>query len=368
MVFTLTLKNLPFEKLGNQVVYTESEYDEKVNRYIQKNYEAIKENFKSNGLEFIYLPKLLEELKNKEIIRYNAPYAERLRDDIAISSDFMLQFMVNPEEKKSIHPSLVYFCYQDYSKDNVFVYKGVELNSGSGYKKTDNLSNILLIVTCEKSEPSIWDKAFAGLKNFNKEIVEEENDAYKESALPKRYIRPKESEEDFDSETQEMIKELKEKIEKLKLAGVPEYLLLNWVYGEEKLSRLFISKEYRIFLTDYDNAEVELRPLPKTLFFLYLRHPEGIRFKDLSDYHDEIVTIYKAVKLGFYNLTEAQVSIDLLCNSTKNSASEKSHHIRCRFSDKMKERIAKNYCIEGPQAGTKKIVLPRDMVTWEKPI
>ncbi len=344
MMFTLELKNLPFEKLKNQVIYTEGEYNEDVNRYIQKNYDAIKAKFKESCLEFIYLPKLMEELGDEVVLKYNAPYAERLRDDVNVSSDFMLQFLVDPKDKKDFAPSLIYFYCEDYSNDKVFIYKGVDLNSGSGYRKTNDLSNILSFMKSDEYEE------------------------YCESALPKRYIKRKKSEENFDSETMAMIEEWKAKTEQLKKVGVSEYLLSQWVYGEVKLSRLHISKDYRIFLTDYGNMEVDIMPLPKTLFFLYLRHPEGIRFKDLIDYYDELIEIYKAVKLGFYNIQEARESMKLLCDSTKNSASEKSFYVRKCFGDVFKEHIAKNYTIEGPQAETKRIALPRDLVTWDKPI
>lgn len=45
MYFTLGLKELPFEQAKRQVIYTEGEYNVEVNRFIQKNYDAIRSCF-----------------------------------------------------------------------------------------------------------------------------------------------------------------------------------------------------------------------------------------------------------------------------------------------------------------------------------
>lgn len=379
-MFTLELKDLPFEQMEEQIIYTEGEYNEEVNRYILQNYDNIKRRFKERGKEFLYMPKLMEELRAQDVVRYNAPYAERLNEDVTIGNDFLLQFMVHPEDKKKVQPSLLYF----YTETNKYVsqYKGFELTPKSGYKDTNDLSNILAEIIADGSEQisfsldkdTFWEKAFKGLTDFSKKIVEaeyDESETFEESASVNRCIIPKKEkeEEEFDSETLQMIEDARTIYEKLVQRGIPEYILQKKIiYGEEKLSRLFVSKDYHIFLTDYNNEEVVMRPMPKMLFFLYLRHPEGIRFKSLIDYKDEMLEIYKAVKQGFYNLDEAKNSISILCDPLKNSASEKTFHIKAAFEKTIKTRLAKEYCINGPQGGTKTIALPRDMVTWEKPI
>ena len=96
MFFTLGLNKLPFEPQKEQIIYVENEYSKPVNNYIQKNYEAIRSHFKKNGLEFIYMPKLMEKVKSPEFIMYNAPYAEGIKEDVNFTSDFLLQFMAHP--------------------------------------------------------------------------------------------------------------------------------------------------------------------------------------------------------------------------------------------------------------------------------
>lgn len=45
-----------------------------------------------------------------------------------------------------------------------------------------------------------------------------------------------------------------------------------------KFSRITITKDCSVFLTDYDNKEVKMEPMTKAVYLLYLRHPEGIAF------------------------------------------------------------------------------------------
>lgn len=48
------------------------------------------------------------------------------------------------------------------------------------------------------------------------------------------------------------------------------------------LSSLFITRDRRIYLRDFNNLEVRMDHISKALYFLYLRHPEGIRVKDAA--------------------------------------------------------------------------------------
>ena len=65
----LKFKQLPFTPEQGQVIYIESEYNKKLNKFIRNNYESLKSDFAEKGLRFCYLPLLAEET-----IRYNAPY------------------------------------------------------------------------------------------------------------------------------------------------------------------------------------------------------------------------------------------------------------------------------------------------------
>ncbi|GEM_PF-4651730 len=44
--------------------------------------------------------------------------------------------------------------------------------------------------------------------------------------------------------------------------------------------------------------EITMYPLPKAVYFLFLRHKEGILFKNLTDYTKELTEIYCSIKGG----------------------------------------------------------------------
>ena len=69
----------------------------------------------------------------------------------------------------------------------------------------------------------------------------------------------------------------------LKAIGVPLLEELRIEAAKGKLSRLVITKDYRFVLADYNHQEVELQPVHKAVYLLFLAHPEGIEFKQLAD-------------------------------------------------------------------------------------
>lgn len=59
-----------------------------------------------------------------------------------------------------------------------------------------------------------------------------------------------------------------------------------------KESKMVIDIDFNIYLPLY-NIKIEMAPFPKSLYFLILRHPKGIRRDHLIDYRDEWDSIYR---------------------------------------------------------------------------
>ena len=64
------------------------------------------------------------------------------------------------------------------------------------------------------------------------------------------------------------------------------------------VSRLRVTPDCRLFLTDYGDAEIKMSPLAKAVYLLFLNHPAGIRLKDIGDYREELQEIYLKIKPG----------------------------------------------------------------------
>ena len=92
--------------------------------------------------------------------------------------------------------------------------------------------------------------------------------------------------------------------------------------NQVKLSRLTITKEYFIILSDNGNKEVKMEPLVKAIYLLFLKHPEGLTFKQLPDYREELTKIYAQLRPFDLN-NQALKSIEDVTNPLLNSINEK---------------------------------------------
>ena len=124
------------------------------------------------------------------------------------------------------------------------------------------------------------------------------------------------------------------------------------------LSKLVIDERKRIFLPDFGNIEIKLRPLEKTLYLFYLNHPEGVGLSFLRGKREELYEIYTSLS-SIGNLQEMKNRIDDMTNITSNSAAEKISKIKAAFVKAIGEELAKNYYIQGGNGEVKKISLDR---------
>ena len=131
-----------------------------------------------------------------------------------------------------------------------------------------------------------------------------------------------------------------------------------------KLSKLSIAKDGTILLTDYQK-EIKMEPIVKAIYLLFLKHPEGIAFKCLPNYRQELADVYQKIKP--FGLTERAIrSIEDVTNPLLNSINEKCSRIRAAFLAEVDATLLDQYVITGKSGEAKKIALPRDLVVWEE--
>ena len=116
-------------------------------------------------------------------------------------------------------------------------------------------------------------------------------------------------------------------------------------------------------MIDYDNIEIELTPLPKTLFIFMLRHPEGLLLKELYLHRKELIEIYG--KIGNrLDMSAIQNSIYDMTDARSNSINEKCSRIKEAFIYKIDDSLARNYYITGTKSEPKSIILDRSLVIF----
>ena len=162
----------------------------------------------------------------------------------------------------------------------------------------------------------------------------------------------------------------------LKAISVPVLEQLRIEAARATLSPLVITEDYRFLLPGYGNREVQLSPIHKALYLLFLNHPEGIEFKNLSDHREELLALYRKIgnRIAPDKITE---TVNRLSNPLDNAINEKCSRIKAAFSDLIDEYQADYYIINSHvkrhQGSSMKlwferlkiINLPRELVIYQ---
>lgn len=163
----------------------------------------------------------------------------------------------------------------------------------------------------------------------------------------------------------------------LQAIGMSNLELLRLEAARAQLSQLLITSDYRFLLPDYGNKEVEMSPIHKALYLLFLNHPDGIESKHLSDHRDELLSIYMRVS-SWLDIDKVYDVVDRLVDPLDNAFNEKCSRIKAAFAAIMDEYSAAYYAISGHKLRhisassrvwyeRKKIItLPRELVVWEE--
>ena len=115
--------------------------------------------------------------------------------------------------------------------------------------------------------------------------------------------------------------------------------------------RLLVNGDLKVVLPEYDEMEIEMPAMCRTLYILFLKQRklggDGIVLKNIDEYRDDIIDIYSMVKPGADH-DRVVVSVENLCDPMNNSLNQTISRInRCVrnvITDKM---LAQNYCITG---------------------
>ena len=340
------LENNRFEfslqgKLGpKELIYVASEDDKGLTELFETRPEVLEGWGQMIGFHIVYLPLLIQKLRDKRVLQYRAPYLNDVElSDISIGNDFLLQYLDNPSDKGKIKQGFI---------------RTEDIRRGSDGK--DKATNRFYPLSSKSGEP-LGDQ----LHRIGKQISLEkgQHDRYLEAQAHSR-----DEWGDGEEDINELMEEVRERINRLRQRGIAEYLLEQLIHPDNRLSRLVVTKDWRILLPDYNDLEIKMEPLVKAVYLLFLRHPEGIAFKQLPDFREELTGIY--VRLRPSGLTDrAMQSIEDVTNPMLNSINEKCARIRAAFVGQFDDYMAKSYYVDGRRGEAKRIALPRDLVVWE---
>lgn len=105
---------------------------------------------------------------------------------------------------------------------------------------------------------------------------------------------------------------------------------------------LYIDNNYNIILPEHGNINIKLDPLPKSLYILFLRHPEGFLLKHIAQYATELEVIYRVVSARRNNTVIKRI-ITEITNPTNNMLHKNLSIIRAAFIKALGLEEAQNY-------------------------
>lgn len=197
-----------------------------------------------------------------------------------------------------------------------------------------------------------------------------------------------------DERARLIARQIRELVKKLQVMGRDDLLLqaitvptleqLRTEAARGTLRRLIVKRDGRLFLEGNKNigngsnntVEVQLSPVHRAVYLLFLRHEEGIEFKRLSEYHDELLSLYDRI-CPEGDQDKKRETVERLTNPLDNAINEKCSRIKSVFTSLMDDYSASYYIISSQSKQfdptsprrwfrrLKVITLPRNLVVCE---
>ena len=126
----------------------------------------------------------------------------------------------------------------------------------------------------------------------------------------------------------------------------------------QPLERVHFNYDGKLFVGD---KKVELNPICRALYKLFLNHPEGIELPRLSDHREELHGYY--LNMATHTNRDVLVKrIHALCDPRENSINEKLSTINKSFERLLGKQVSLPYQVVGVRGEAKKINLRREFV------
>ena len=326
--------NKPYVLTSDQILYVEKEYCPEINSFITGHYSELCGIFRIYDFDFCYIPFICRSIRTPLMQRYYTPY-DRLSSVKETTSSFPLQYI---DGKLPELPAL--FCW----KDGKII--SLHIDSSDIRKSFDDIARYI------EEKHDLSDVFYSSVPGIDDSFL-----------LPDYYENK--ADYTFNEEVERLISDVRSKISELyEVYGIKEEILMELLHPEVKLSRMVITNDYRILLTDYGNLEIKMTPLVKAVYFLFLRHPEGIIFKSLPDYRVELLNIYTRLS-GRSSEYDIRKSVEDATCPYNNSINEKCARIKQAFISEFHEYLARYYYIDGIYGRPKTIALDRNLVEWQ---
>jgi hypothetical protein len=366
-----------FDVPYNYVIYFEKEQNVELSLYIRSNYEMLKTKFETNGLNFIYLPLIhTSTIKIEEVISYYFPQLNynQLSEKVVekFNEKMLSQLFTDFQNEISFITEKDDFVPTQFNAEeilNLLEYKG-NINSG------------LLFFKFSRGVIGVSDYFYSNSNNnyelfFDEAIKDINTDQWVDFAIGNGDLSidlsflPTSYSEQLDDDTKEVINDIENRLAELKDSGQLLFLIpiLKDLLQKQSqkidfssISKMEIDYQNKIQLP-YFKKEVELSHLTKSIYFLFLKHPEGINLKELHNFKKELLTIYTSVSNQLDHDKMAK-SIDDVINLETKAIYTHLSRIKSAFYKIMDNSFAKYYIISGSGEDERIVLFNTKDIIW----
>ena len=360
----------------NYVIYFEKEQNIPFNLYIRNNFNLIEDQFATLGLKFIYLPFLTQSIADiNTILEYYLPSLKYIQVQDKLLSDYKEKIIGQMTKHTSSEIRSIILKEEfvpdsmDYSEVLALVnYQG---SANSGLLCFDPMSCVIgesdIFIKSElNKEYSFY---FNDVIAYLKQLREEEEDCDYSLFCPLPVV---DYTEQLDESAKEVISTIEAKLSELKDSGQLLFLIpiLKDLLEKQSqsiqlntISKLEVNSHNRILLP-YFKKEVELSYLTKAVYFLFLKHPEGINLKELSNYQKELLSIYTSVsnQLDYDKMVK---SVEDVVNLETKAIYTHLSRIKSAYYKIMDESFARYYIVSGYGEEDRKVLFDTTSIVWD---
>ena len=388
-IYMTDLDVLPVKMTTRHIIYMEKAYDEDLNFFIQSHYTEIRNHFKERNYEFCYFPRMTEsELKDFVKEEY-LPKGILPLSSMALKSTLMYDCQTTFDKEESLIPSpSLFFCTRDPKGDlsPVAIYRRLSLDMNSQWYLKNDFSNLLNdICSYLAGDPDMAydsEEEAEGLymdPEFLASLPEPDFDNYDYDAVERELALDFE-EGSLRYEISKLREETEKKVRQMNLMGhdsIFRYSLVRSCNEEAGFPLLFVGKDFSFLIHDVEeDIVIDLGDaIHKTVYLLFLRHPEGIRQNEIAQYREEIIEIYKKFKPSYKGGGGGQKAVDNLISLEEEKMYSKPLIERISRINRIikntigNEKIAEGYIIQNVGDGLRRITIANtNGVIWQQKI
>ncbi|MCB6062369.1 conserved hypothetical protein [Flavobacterium psychrophilum] len=320
-----------FNANDNMVIFFDLESNHTINQYIKTNLEAIKQRFKDEYKNFVYLPSIVFSEKFDTILKYYLPH-------LSESNYRTLQFeniFQKPENQKIVD----YLGYSGTIKCGLIFINEATIVECNEFLIQDNFFTDSLLYFKTLSEQRVfsfddYDDMIDNIKSFNP------YENLDDDALAKI------------NEIQKQLSELKQNGQLLFALPILKEILENETntidFNSE--NNLLIDEDFRILLPNFNNIEIQLSHLTKAVYMLFYNNPKGINIKKLYQYKQQIISLYAGIsnQLDYDKMLQ---SIDDLVKPDSKAIYTHISRIKSAFYKQMDYKFADKFIVTSANFG-----------------